>query len=497
MIKKGSGNQLNTIIAAAAMIIWFSTGMQAQQSNVLYYMRGVPQSHLLNPATQPRCGFYLGLPGASPLQLNVENSAFSLSDILWSEGDSTITFMHPDGDKEKFLNQFGRANYVSADVSTSLVSFGFRSENLYFSFGITQKVNSRFSYPGDIIRLALEGNEQDDEFDLSSLGVNAMTYTEISMGVSHELNDMITFGYRGKLLFGGANIATKNSDILLTTSLDDWTIDSKYNLNVSVPGLTIERDSAGNFDLDEMDIDEDLQSSDYISTITGNFGLGLDLGIHFKPIEDLTISASILDLGYIRWKNFTYNLTQDTRFVFDPEVIFERNDSGEVVAKFWGETDLGEAILDSLESSFIDNNSETETAYTTFLPAKIYLGVKYDIIDEISVSLLSRSEFYKGRIREQLSLSANFYPIPLVSASLNYTIMNRTFNNFGIGLALKAGPFNWYIISDNIPLVYAREVSSNIILPYKARSVNFRVGFNLVFACQKDRRKFGDLPLFF
>ena len=496
MIKKGSGNRLKTSIAIIAVLIWFSAGLQGQQSNILYYMKGVPQSHLLNPATQPRCGFYLGLPGASPLQLNVENSAFSLSDILWSDGDSTITFMHPDGDKNKFLNKFGRANYVSADVSTSLVSFGFRSENLYFSFDITQKVNSRFSYPGDIIRLALEGNEQDDEFDLSSLGASVMTYTEFSLGVSHQLNDMITFGYRGKILFGGANISTKNSDIKLTTSFDNWTIDSKYDLNVSVPGLTIERDSTGSFDLDELDIDDNLQSSDYISSITGNFGLGLDLGIHFKPIEDLTVSASILDLGYIRWKNFTYNLVQDTRFVFDPEVAFEQSDTG-VVVKFWNETDFGDGILDSLESSFIDNNSETETAYTTFLPAKIYLGVKYDIIDEISVGLLSRSEIYKGRIRQQLSLSANFYPIHAVSASLNYTIMNRTYNNFGIGLALKAGPFNWYIISDNIPLVYARDVSSNIILPYKARTVNFRIGFNLVFRCQKDRKKFGDLPLFF
>ena len=85
----------------------------------------------------------------------------------------------------------------------------------------------------------------------------------------------------------------------------------------------------------------------------------------------------------------------------------------------------------------------------------------------------------------------------MVSASLNYTIMNRTFNNFGAGLALKAGPFNWYIISDNIPLVYAREINENIIIPHKARAVNFRIGFNLVFACQKDKRKFGDLPLFF
>ena len=64
MIKKGSGNRLKTSIAIIAVLIWFSAGLQGQQSNILYYMKGVPQSHLLNPATQPRCGFYLGLPGA-------------------------------------------------------------------------------------------------------------------------------------------------------------------------------------------------------------------------------------------------------------------------------------------------------------------------------------------------------------------------------------------------------------------------------------------------
>ena len=457
-------------------------------------MQGVPQSYLLNPATQPRCGFYLGLPGVSPVQVNAENSSFSLHDVMWYNGDSTITFLHPDADKDNFLDNFGKANYVSAEVSTSIASWGFRSGNLYYSFDITQKVFARFSYPGDIIRLALNGNSEEDEFDLSSLGVNAMSYTEFSMGVSHKLNDMITFGYRGKILLGQANIATKKSDITLTTTFDNWTVDSKYDLNISMPGLIIQKDAEGRFD--DYDFDDNLTTSDYISAFTGNFGLGLDLGIHVKPIEQLTLSASILDLGFIRWKNYTYNLTQDTRFVFDPEVIVHQSDSG-AVWEFYGNEDFGEGLLDSLESAFVDNNSETETAYTTYLPVKVYLGVKYQIIDEISVGLLSRSEIYKGRVRQQLSLSANFYPIKMFSASFNYTIMNRTFNNFGLGIALKAGPFNWYIISDNIPLVYARELSSNIILPHKARTVNFRMGFNLVFGCKKGKRLYKDLPLIY
>ncbi|MFO7658074.1 MAG: DUF5723 family protein [Bacteroidales bacterium] len=496
MIPDNPGKIANTLFLVAILFILNNQIATAQQSNILYYMRGVPQSHLLNPATQPRCGFYLGLPGAAPVQATAENSAFSINDLLWYNGDSTITFLHPDADPQEFLDNFTAANHISADVSTSIASWGFRSGEKYYSFDITQKVFARFTYPGDIIRFAINGNEEEDEFDLSSLAVNAMSYTEFSMGVSHKLSDMVTFGYRGKFILGQANIATKKSDITLNTSFDNWTVDSRYSLNVSVPGLIIPRDEENRFNLGDVTFDEDMEASDYISAFTGNFGLGLDLGVHINPIEQLTLSASILDLGFIRWKNYTYNLEQDTRFVFDPEVTFQQSDSG-VLIQLYGNEDFGQGLVDSLENSFINKNSETETAYTTYLPAKVYLGVKYHLIDEISVGLLSRSEIYKGRIRQQLSLSANFYPIKMISASFNYTIMNRTYNNFGVGLALKAGPFNWYVISDNIPLVYARDLDSGIIVPHKMRIVNFRMGFNLVFGCRKDQKLNKDLPLIY
>jgi hypothetical protein len=446
-------------------------------------MPGVPQSHLLNPATQPRCGFYLGLPLVSPLQLNVENSAFSVNDVLWYDGDSTITFMHPDADQDKFLDNFGKSNYISTDVSTNIVSFGFRSGDMYFTYEITQRVSIRASYPGDMIRLALKGNEEGDEFDLSGFGVNAFSYLELSMGVSRKLSDILHVGYKSKILFGQANMSTKRTDITLTTD-EDWIVRSKFDINATLPGVIIPTDADGNFKYDDIDFEEDLQTSDYIKMATGNFGLALDLGVHFKPIEKLTLSASILDLGFIKWKNYTFNITQDAEFIFDG-IEVEFNDS----------TDFGENLLDSLENTFVLN--ETENSYSTFLPAKIYLGVKYDIIDEISVSALSRTEFYKGRLRQQFNLSANFYPIKMVAASINYSIMNKTFNNFGLGLALKAGPFNWYMISDNLPLVFAVEQSSGVPIPHKTRTLNFRIGFNLVFGCAGTKKITRDMPLIY
>ena len=102
---------------------------------------------------------------------------------------------------------------------------------------------------------------------------------------------------------------------------------------------------------------------------------------------------------------------------------------------------------------------------------------------------------FKGRLREQLTISANFYPIKEIAGSLSWSIMNRTFNNFGIGLSFNPGPFNLYIISDNIPLTFAVEQSSGAPIPYKARTANIRFGINFVFGCHKEKKKLKDLPL--
>lgn len=466
-------------ILTLILLITIFSHSYSQQSSIMYYMQGVPQSHFLNPATQPRCGFYLGLPGMSPLQINAENSAFNLNDVIWWDGDSTITAFHPDADFDKFLNNFQKVNYFSTEASTDILSYGFRTEgNKYHSFDITQRVISRVSYPKDLIRL-YNGWNNGDEFDFSGMGINMLAFLEIATGVSHKVSDRFLFGYRIKVLFGEANIVSKKTDLTVDFG-DEIVARSKFELNATIPGYEVPRDSSwedGEFIWDDDNFRNHL--GDISNAVFGNWGLGLDFGVHFMPVEKLTLSASILDLGFIRWQKYAYNMSQDAEFVFDG---FDSND----------DNDFFDQLSDSIDNTFKITNSQDP--YATYLPAKVYLGVKYDLIDEISLSMLSRTEIYKGRLREQFNVTANFYPLKMIAASFNYAIMNNTYNNFGAGLALKAGPFNFYAISDNVPLVFAREVSSNVLIPHKAQTFNIRLGFNLVFGC-KIKKNMRDLPL--
>ncbi len=69
----------------------------AQVSNSLYFMQGVPQSNRINPAYQPGCDLYIGIPFLAPLRTEETSSPYAWSDLIYPHPtqDSLITFLHP------------------------------------------------------------------------------------------------------------------------------------------------------------------------------------------------------------------------------------------------------------------------------------------------------------------------------------------------------------------------------------------------------------------
>lgn len=55
--------------------------IKGQQNNSLYFTDRIPQSTQLNPALQPACTFYFGIPLVSGIEANLGNNALGLSDI--------------------------------------------------------------------------------------------------------------------------------------------------------------------------------------------------------------------------------------------------------------------------------------------------------------------------------------------------------------------------------------------------------------------------------
>jgi hypothetical protein len=480
----GTRTHRNGLLLVMVLVSVFYSRAPGQESNTLYFMKGVPQSYQLNPATQPGCRFFLGFPGISPLQIYAENSAFSLKDIIFPLDDSLVTFLHPEADKDDFLDNLAPVNTMQVFVATDIFSAGYRSGNLYYTFDLSEKIYARLSYNDDLLDLLLNGNQRGDHFNFSNTNVDITSYFELATGNSRIVSERLKVGSRVKLLFGQVNLSTNNREISLTTD-EDWTIRSDMSVRLSVPNFDLPVNLSGEVSLDSADLFDfmdDIDPMEILQSVFGNVGLGLDLGMHYSLTDKITLSGSLIDLAGIRWSANPHTIRQDATYVYSGIEINPGDTTGTT-----------KNFFDSLKTVFAFTSDSDP--YYTMLPLKLYVGGTYQVIDQIGFGILSRTEYYKKRLREQLTLSANLSPLKILTFSFSYTLFNNTYNSFGFGFSSRLGPFNLYLISDNVPTGYAMEQSTGMIIPYDSRILNLRIGMNLVFGCRTVKKKLSDLPL--
>jgi outer membrane protein W len=448
--------------------------LEAQVMNSLYFMPGVPQSNRVNPAHQPQGGFYLGLPGLAPLRAEVSSSSLALGDVILKHPteDSLITFLHPLADKEAFLNKLQPDNYVISEVGSSLVSLGFRTGAGFFSLDISTRVDGDLHIPGDLAHLALEGTEEGRTYHLDGIGANLSGFEEVSLGWSYDLGDRIQIGARGKLLFGIGNLTTSESQLAVTTSEAAWNIRSNMLFKASLGFAEVVYDEEGM--IEDIIVDEKLQDLNAYELARyafnkNNMGAALDLGVNYRPGDRWLLSASLLDLGWIKWKDNVhegnYELDYDyTSVEVNPfDLIDDAN-----VDTFADSvlTALGDTLLSGLDLS-------PGQAYSTRLNTKLYLGASFYVTPNINFGLLSRTDFLRNAVVEQVTASANFSAGRILGFTLSYSYINSYFKNLGAGISLNAGPFNLYVVSDN--------ALNAVFWPQEAVSTNLWFGMNLVF----------------
>ncbi|HKL67038.1 MAG TPA: DUF5723 family protein, partial [Bacteroidales bacterium] len=219
-----------------------------------------------------------------------------------------------------------------------------------------------------------------------------------------------------------------------------------------------------------------------------NFGMGIDLGATYDLMPNIRLTASIIDLGYMKWgrESFTFKATND--FTFDgfdiSEMISGDKEFDQIAEEF------GDSLLNTFD--FVDS----EAGYTTALPTKLYIGGTYKPLNFLSLGVLSRTSVGMG-VRESLTLSATLMAGDVLSTSLSYTMTNRSFNNFGFGVSLRGGPVQFFTVVDQIPASWVEFTGDNgadsFMLPQRFDYMNLRFGLNLLFG--KAKKKIQDTPM--
>jgi len=477
-----------------AGLLYMATPVKGQVSSTFYHMYGIPQANQLNPAFQPQCRGHVGMPILSPLSVNIESNGIQYGDLFKydSDLDQMITFMHPKGDKDAFIASLQDLNIIRVELGVDPVSIGWRRDKFYFTLDWNTRVEQDFRFTKDFMEFGINLTKNQDRFSFGGMGVDARAYHEMALGFSYKYDDNLQVGVRGKLLLGLAELSTKSTDITLKTEEFKWEINSNSMIRVTAPYLEIPVDENGNAIMDSASLEfpEFGNPFDFmrenISTPlgTGNPGFAVDLGVQYKPLDFLSVSASVVDLGFIRWRKESYTLEQDGSFVFegmeiDPGAsVFGGDETDE-------ESNFGSDLLDSISNQF--DFTVTRGAYTSMMTGKAYLGVAYEPLEWLRLGAVDRIKIYNYKMYNQFTLSANIQPIRMFSFSLSYSVIGNYYTNFGLGLSLKAGPFNMYFITDQAPGAY--------LMPETFNSFNFRFGMNIVWGCAKIPKKLRDKPL--
>lgn len=459
--------------------------VKSQQVNTLYFMDNVPVRHYLNPAFQPYSNFYLGMPILGFTQFGVGNNSLTLKDFVYNKNGQTISFLHPTGSKDNFYNAFRPTSLIGADIQLNLIDFGLRIGSTYWSFSLTEKMESKFGVPKDFMKLLLYGTPEmeNNVYDLKTFGVNASAYTEAAFGFSKNINDKWSVGAKLKFLYGNANISMSNQNLMLNAGIEEWTLYGAGKMNY-----------AGAIDLNGNSIqtfNPIMPASKFDFINPAGIGGAIDLGATFKPIRNLTVSAAVTDLGLIRWNMNAKNVGYDVDYKFKgiDSINFNSNMDMEY---------LTDSILDGLKNSLKD--SVTGNAYTTRTTPKLNVGIEYAFFDDkLSLGLLSRTIFQNKAVYEELTASVNGRPIDWFNMSLSYSIMNGRMSNIGAGLGMRVGFVNWFISADYIPVEYAplslnqdpQMPNFSVPIPYNTKGMNFAFGVNLVFGNRKDKDKDG------
>ena len=311
-----------------ALVALATLSISAQQVTTLYFLENTPMRHTINPAFQPVSNGYINFSPLGWMNYSAGNNSLTLSDFIYYDKNvgSTITILHPEADKTKFLNQIRSMTYFNTDATLGILNIGVRiKDNGYLTIKKKKKMEAGVTLPKSIFDFTIGGgmkelNGGNNLFSLSGLSTGATLYTEISGGYSHKINEHWTIGGKLKVLLGTAYVGINSKKLDINASTEEWRLQGDLGItmasapildNAYLAGYISDKDASqiidgiksGAFDASQLIDTSDPRALILNAIRPAGYGAALDFGFAWKPIEQLQVSLGLTDLGFIYWTN--------------------------------------------------------------------------------------------------------------------------------------------------------------------------------------------------
>lgn len=468
------------------LVCTFSANAQFLRTS--YFMEGTHYRQQLNPALTPTKG-YFNLPVIGAVNATVGSTSLGYQDIIDIIDNGDDFYKSND-----FMSRLKDKNKLNVNFSTEILSAGWYKGKNFWSFNIGLRTDiganltkSMFTFLNEMD--GIEDNWRNSNYDISGQQLNINAYTEVGLGLSRQINNRLTVGGRVKVLLGIGNMELKLNNVSMNASLpSDADIRSFENLTIGDinskekiealrnkinayhatlnVGASLESSFKG-LELTGMEEKGYIDDFDFDSGNLGvaGYGFGIDLGASYKIMDNLTVSASILDLGFISWSKGATKIastnasdinmqgssyTVGIPVLSDPEnpnssidypatlnAIQTNINQLQADAEGYMERVSGGDVLDYEMLQL--RTEEASKSRKSRLASTLVLGAEYGFFNnKLAVGVLSTTRFVQPDALTELTFSANYRPKSWFNVALSYSAIQSAGKSFGLGL--KLGP---------------------------------------------------------
>lgn len=435
--------------------------LSAQADLSLYGLNTNPHRLHINPAYMLTTDNYFGLPGISNTYVHYGNSAFAYRDLIKKKAGSDQVYL----DLRGWLSDLRSTNLISTHVGIDLLSVGWQQGRWYISANVTEKVNFRLRFPKELAELGINGNTSKlgEEINLGSLRALGNHYREYGLALSRDIQCKFRLGFRAKYLQGMENFDLRTGDFTLNTDPLTFRLYGVSTLQMNTSGLK-------NFSTDS------LSQLSYLFN-RGNNGFAVDLGAEYVLDDRIRFSASVVDLGGIRWKFQPVSYANKAQ-----SYSFEGIQLNQFLNTNPDSLDSGvDAYLDSISN--VLEIKESNASYYSRLPTRLFLGSTYMFNPSTDVYLLMTGNFFSGKAYPTVTAGFSKRIGTHFDFTTNWSYQNNSLANIGAGLTLRLSLIQLTVASDNV---------IGFINPFKSRTANIRAGITLVTHREKDDQNYCD-----
>ena len=435
---------------ALGLLSMCSLHAMAQQLNSAYFTNDYKFRHTMNPAFGNEQN-YVSMPGFGNVNVSTMGN-FGYEDVIFdnpmfpsTSKDRLTTFMNPYISTADALKGFNSGdNKILGDVSITVLSAGFKGFGGYNTIELNARTSFGMSLPYELFEFAK--NTGNRTYNIGNISANGQAFAELAFGHSRQINEKLRVGAKVKLLFGAGRGDVNIDNVKADLAADDkWTVSGHAKSEVSVKGFT--------YKTEEKEYKEEGRGTyQYVNDVDvdgaglGGFGLAFDLGGVYKINNDFTVSAALLDLGFIKWSNNMVAVNGGEEFVFNGfhDVAVNEDRGGSTMSM------QGDKYSDQLADFANLQDKGDEGGRTTGIGATLNLGCEYTlpVYRKITFGVLSSTRFRGDYSWTEARVSANWTPLKWIDGGVNMAFGSYR-NSFGWVLNFHPKGYNFYVGMDH------------------------------------------------